>query len=307
MLEKLGHAVQFEAEAHDRAYLRRSVWGRDEPVEQDSMGDLDGPGWRLDRQRFERGLRSAVEGRGIRLLAPVHVSSISKTSEGWRAFLSAGATIDARILIDAGGRASRIATQTGAMREVADKLACAWQYAPLAIPETSGATFTQACREGWWYTAALPGGRRILAFHSDADLPVMRTRMNEGLIGFARQHETLAQEIADADWRAAGEISLCAAHGARLDRVAGEHWIAVGDAASAFDPLSSQGLFHALYTGMRAGEVARAMIAAGSETEEAAQYRSEIDSIWRAYLAHSATYYGAERRFADATFWQRRH
>ena len=28
----------------------------------------------------------------------------------------------------------------------------------------------EAVREGWWYTAALPGGRRVVAFMSDADI-----------------------------------------------------------------------------------------------------------------------------------------
>ncbi|MGW2088752.1 LodA/GoxA family CTQ-dependent oxidase [Streptomyces sp. NPDC001880] len=39
------------------------------------------------------------------------------------------------------------------------------------------------------------------------------------------------------------------AHSTHLDRVHGDGWIAAGDAAVAFDPLSSQGILTALYTG----------------------------------------------------------
>lgn len=42
------------------------------------------------------------------------------------------------------------------------------------------------------------------------------------------------------------------AESSRLDRAAGEDWLAVGDAASAWDPLSSQGVYRALVTGLEA-------------------------------------------------------
>jgi hypothetical protein len=35
----------------------------------------------------------------------------------------------------------------------------------------NGLTYVEADPEGWWYTALLPEGRRVLAFHTDADLP----------------------------------------------------------------------------------------------------------------------------------------
>ena len=38
----------------------------------------------------------------------------------------------------------------------------------------SGLTVVEAVEDGWWYTAPLPDGRRVLAFFTDADLPAAR-------------------------------------------------------------------------------------------------------------------------------------
>src|SRR4029434_4989904 len=54
---------------------------------------------------------------------------------------------------------------------------------------------------------------------------------------------------------------VVAANSSRLDSVSGHGWLAVGDAAMAFDPLSSQGLMHALASGMRAGEALHSCLA----------------------------------------------
>ena len=49
-------------------------------------------------------------------------------------------------------------------------------------------------------------------------------------------------------------LRVVAANSSRLNYVSGRGWLAVGDAAMAFDPLSSQGLVQALASGIRAGE-----------------------------------------------------
>jgi flavin-dependent dehydrogenase len=71
-----------------------------------------------------------------------------------------------------------------------------------------------------------------------------------------------------------------------------------------FDPLSSQGLFHALYTGLAAGPAALAMLR--GDPRAGAEYSAALDPVWHAYAAHRDLYYGMERRWPDAPFWRRR-
>jgi flavin-dependent dehydrogenase len=46
-----------------------SAWGSDETMVRDALADLDGPGWQIDRARFEQRLRAAAVRRGALLPA----------------------------------------------------------------------------------------------------------------------------------------------------------------------------------------------------------------------------------------------
>jgi flavin-dependent dehydrogenase len=298
LLTDLGLWNDFLADGHAPCFARRSVWGGPEPVERDALADPDGPGWRLDRRAFEARLRAAAAARGAILLAPARAGQAEREGEGWR--LRAGEhEILARLLIDAGGRASRLLRGHGARRTADDRLICAWTHAPLARA-AAGIIQIESAADGWWYSAPLPDGRRVLAFHTDSDLAAAA--------GLAAALPTrpawLEEAIADADFAAAAPVRLCAANGARLDRAAGPGWLAVGDAAMSFDPLSSQGLFHALYTGHRAAAGAHRLLAGDAKAGEG--YADELEPVWAAYRFHRAAFYGVERRWPEAPFWRRR-
>ena len=85
----------------------------------------------------------------------------------------------------------------------------------------------------------------------------------------------------------------------RLDRVAGPGWLAIGDAATALDPLSSHGLGNALFTGMRAADA----IASGNFDD----YERAVDKMWNVYVSRRRELYASERRWPSSPFWSRRY
>jgi flavin-dependent dehydrogenase len=301
LLGALGLWENFLKDGHSLCHARRSVWGDGEPITLDAMCDPDGPGWRLDRRRFEARLREAAAEKGALLLAPAGAGKVAREGGGW-GIEAGGARIEATLLIDASGRGARpLRTYAGAPVS-ADRLICAWLHAPLR-EEAAEITYTESAEDGWWYSAPLPDGRRLIAFHTDSDL-ARGGGASFPLVERALATPDLAAAIADADLSKAGPMRLCAAHGGRLASAAGAGWLAVGDAAMSFDPLSSQGLFHALYTGMKGGEAAARMLA-GDEAAGPA-FAAGLEPVWEAYQFHRAVYYGMERRWPDAPFWRRR-
>jgi len=90
----------------------------------------------------------------------------------------------------------------------------------------------------------------------------------------------------------------------RLDQCTGANWLAVGDAAVSFDPLSSQGIANALYTGMRAGQSISATLNGKAGALEA--YAAHLGEIYQAYLQNRRYFYTLETRWTDYPFWQRR-
>ena len=154
------------------------------------------------------------------------------------------------------------------------------------------------CR-GWTQTLG-----RIYAFHTDSDLASAESLTPDALVERARKSPTLGLEIADSGAPPPGPARICAAHGSRLAPPGGEGWLAVGDSALAFDPLSSQGLFNALYTGLTGGRAMAARLA--GDKAAVPGYASRLNEIWAAYEHHRRLYYGQERRWPEAPFWARR-
>ena len=95
-----------------------------------------------------------------------------------------------------------------------------------------------------------------------------------------------------------------AAHSSTLDRCIGDGWIAAGDASMTFDPLSSQGLMHALFSGLAAAEAADSYLC--GDAAAPARYHQVMQGVQDAYQQRLAFSYSAETRWPWAPFWQRR-
>jgi flavin-dependent dehydrogenase len=89
-----------------------------------------------------------------------------------------------------------------------------------------------------------------------------------------------------------------------MDRVTGNNWLAAGDAAMAFDPLSSQGIHHALKSGLLAARtIENCLLGDRTALEE---YARKIQRSFEKYLSTRAVYYGREQRWSSSAFWHRR-
>jgi flavin-dependent dehydrogenase len=306
LLTDMGLWPSFEAEPHAPYYGNRSVWGSNEPVDSDFLRDPDGHGWHLDRARFDAWLRVIAVGRGARLFAPAQVTNLERTGETWRLSLATAAGqvgISARFLIDAGGRAAPLARQLGARRRRHDRLACGWVHGRSS--GGNGLTFIEAVEDGWWYSAPLPNHRRVLAFHTDANLAAAATARNrDAMLRHATSAPHLHELLSSVKFTPDQHSGFTAAHSAHLTPCTGEGWLATGDAALSFDPLSSQGLFNALYTGLAAAETTESHLS--NAADALPDYARAIADIRSAYAERLAFWYGTETRWRGHPFWRSR-
>lgn len=309
LFRDMGLLESFLAEGHAPCYANRSVWGDPHPQELDALRDADGHGWHLDRARFEQWLRDAASARGAEFIVPATLERIERNGEGWRvevAHESNVITIDASIVIDAAGRAAPLARRLGAQTRAHDHLICGWVYGRDEGPGGRGLTFIEATKEGWWYTAPMPDDRRVLAFHTDADLPAARiARDRDALLVNAAAAGELAALLNASSFVADERAGFTAAHSSTLEPCAGPGFLAAGDAALAFDPLSSQGLLNALFTGLAAAEAADSHLRCDAAALD--RYRDTIANIAAAYRSHLKLFYSMEQRWPESPFWKRRH
>lgn len=271
-----------------RVYTTTASWGSDDAVSRDFLFTGGGDAWHLDRLRFDAGLADLVTARGGTLLT-------GKTLE------QSGVT--SRFVIDASGRHAAYARSRGARAAQDDHLTGLVSIFQ-GGDDSPDATLVEAVEEGWWYSARLPDHRIAVAFMTDADV-VRAKRLHESeawLAQLAAARRTLAR-IAGAQLVLGPNAAP--AHSQTLDRVTGNGWLAVGDAAAAFDPLSSMGIGYALASGIQAARVAASTL--GGNTEHASLYATDVRRHYDAYLARRQSYYRLEQRWAQSPFWARRN
>jgi flavin-dependent dehydrogenase len=304
----MGLIDEFIAQRHVPCYGNRSIWGQLAAAETDFLRDPDGHGWHFDRARFDAWLRHTAVARGAMLLMPARLLSVRRSDEGWQARLAASSgeeTISAAFAIDAGGRAAPLARQIGARRRVSDRLVCGWVHGfGCPMGHGSGLTVVEAVEDGWWYTGPLPDGRRVLAFLTDSDLPAARIAHDTaGLVDNTVTAPEIHAIVMESEFVPISG-GFTAAHSSVLEPCGAAGWLAAGDASISFDPLSAQGLLHALFSGLAAAEATHCCLA--GDDDAVPQYRRLINSIHQAYRRRLDFCYASENRWPSAQFWQRR-
>ena len=166
-------------------------------------------------------------------------------------------------------------------------------------------TLVEAVRSGWWYSARLPDEKLMVVYFTDSDLLDHKVLKNSGWFALLRETEHTSKRVREGDYSPVAEPHVLAAHGARLDEIAGERWLAVGDAAAAYDPLSSYGISSALGSGFYAASAIVDSFAGCRDALPA--YRRIIEQAYAQYLILYQEYYALEQRWPGELFWRRRH
>jgi flavin-dependent dehydrogenase len=313
LLRDMGLYESFSAQGHLPCRHMRSAWGGPNAGEADEMRNLDGHGWHLDRRRFDAWLRDVVQQRGGAIVSDTTVRAIESHGERgpWRIDLmryGRALTVNAHFVIDASGRRAVLGRRMGRRPEPRDRLVCGWIFGTDAHAGSGegGCSELHAEQGGWWYTSSLPGDGRVLAFYTDSDLPDARSaHSREALLARVADVPELARHLIDCGFQSTGEHGFCATPTAMPSHVAGAAWLAVGDAAMAFDPLSSQGLFNALYTGLAgANAVYRHWVDKSPSALD--DYARQIEDIQNAYKKNLHACYQFEMRWSTMPFWSRR-
>jgi flavin-dependent dehydrogenase len=273
LLERLGVWSGFLQQQHLPAHGTAACWGSAQLEDHPFLFHPVGCGWHLDRARFDALLRSRVplrRGRGLEL------ADADETR------------VRPRFVVDATGRAMAIARARGAERVAWDRgVAHFARYARVSQPElVDTTTLIEAVADGWWYSTTVPGGDLVVASFHDPERPASLGPETAARIGDTQP---------TAQWR-------CSARAQAATRVHGDDWLAVGDAALAADPLSSQGIAQALAMGIAAGEAISRHL--DGDSRGLARYADSVAALRRQFLIARRDTYRRERRFSDSAFWR---
>jgi flavin-dependent dehydrogenase len=293
------------------SYGIRTAWETASPRHQDFVQNPYGCGWHVDRARFDAMLASAAAQAGAALFLPARAGSCTKGADGqWALEVTQDGAIlnlSGRMLVDATGRKAVLASRLGAGADVVDRLIGAVTFSEKS--EVAQWALIEAVEEGWWYSVPLPAERSgaqgenvagmVFAYMTDSDLWLETARKWDELF----EQAPLTFERAGCKPIPTPSQIVSAASVVRRP-VTGPGWMATGDAALAFDPLSGQGVFKSIETGTRCASAIAAYF--DGELNALAEYETWVDETYRSYLSMRAQFYGSVMRWPGSRFWKRR-
>jgi flavin-dependent dehydrogenase len=284
----------------------QSFWGSDQVYFVDHMRNPDGLGLNLDRKEFEIYLRNVAEERGVQCLWGHRFLQSRYEENHWKLLIKSTEQeleITTNFVIDATGRPSYFTRSLGVERTSYDRLIACWMSLPNVL-ENQMSTIS-ASENGWWYSAVVPNNKRVIAFQTDSDITDRSVfKSLESFLQLSEENKEITTILSQSSLNNIEFHGVTAANSTKLNQVAGQQWVALGDAAISFDPLSSQGMFNAMACAMQLREL---IFKFGFTDELQKNYSSQIETIWKHYIQHKNLFYKQEQRWHQDEFWKRRH
>ncbi|POZ61948.1 NAD(P)/FAD-dependent oxidoreductase [Chromobacterium alticapitis] len=300
LLERLG--IQHDLARHRPYHGNLALWGAETPQLDHFLFRGRGHGWHLDRAAFDRMLQQETMASGVAFLGQSGLDGIAPADGGWRLQVRGLGETFARVVVDAGGRRSPLASRLGVARHRLDRLQALACHVD-ATGELSGYSLVESCPYGWWYAAALPDGRALVALMTDHDLARdLRLEQPDAFLSAWRGTRLLAERLPPPQGIEA--IHAFAAHSGCASRAAGPGWLCVGDALMGLDPLTSSGISGALSDALAAAPAIAGML--DGDASLARSYARRANDSFSRYLAERRQHYLLETRWRDQPFWRRR-
>ncbi|MBX8529662.1 NAD(P)/FAD-dependent oxidoreductase [Pseudomonas cichorii] len=283
-LAALGHADLLEdISAARRCCGVQSIWMTPQRDFRDYFAERSSHGYFLDRQVFDARLRDKAQAAGVVMEQGVQVTHAEfaavTTLTGLRGAQPWSGK--ARFVVDASGKSSGIARLGGAGRRRLSRQVAVAACLPAGTSEQASTDWLliEADALGWWSGATSASGQRHLVRFFPEGGDVGRSPAE---LALQLQQTKLMHLYATADELSVASVQVLDAGCSALDCVATSQWLAVGEAAIAFDPVTSQGLAHAFGASQPAANAILEYLHHG-RTDKLERY----DQQTRITLAHS--------------------
>lgn len=261
----------------------------------------------VDRAAFDRLLWQALQDHGIECLAARvvrwrpgdsgHDLQVQRQDE------MQPQTLRARFVVEARGRLAPHAAQ--GMIRGPETVALLWRGQGTPCDEASSAV--ESLPDGWAWCARLPNGAVALQLTVDPSAITLPPRAQLG--AFIRERLSHVEAAWPFLHTPALEVhALARTSGAVCAHdVCGAHWLRVGDAAMAADPLSGNGMFQSLSSALQAPMVVHTLLNHPTDAPHAQRFHTErVRGLFQRFARIGRDFYAQEQRWADEPFWAAR-
>lgn len=158
--------------------------------------------------------------------------------------------------------------------------------------------YTESFEDGWGIVSGLNESQQVMSLFTHKN-----TALHKSLKDYSHWKSILSNTIYLKDFLGQETPSIIAggnANSSAPENFSGANWLAIGDAAMAFDPLSSHGITNAIYTAKKAADAISGSLAFKD-------YHHNLNEIYKTYLKTKNSLYQREQRWPESAFWKYFH
>ena len=305
ILKQLGLDALMRDKRHLKYYGNKSSWGTNQLAQKDFITDIHGHGFLLDRLHFENQLWAHYRKKRGLLFTTTKLKKIDQHTNGAILTIDDGQqllNVNCNYVVDATGRKATVCRHLGVHKNMLDsQFAFSFTYKLKHSLERQ--ILVEAAPNGWWYAAPNKGNElTVMYFTLKALLP-----KNDQIHSFLSKEidaSIYLSKIISANCLSNISVNIIPAGTSRLEIPYGNNWVAVGDAAFSFDPISSYGITSALAAGYYAGQAIASTLSGKIEAKNA--YRYIVEKAFNAYTEKLVHQYSLEQRWPKSFYWKNR-
>jgi flavin-dependent dehydrogenase len=307
-LIQLGIWNDFLNDEHLQSSGNLSSWGEKNIRENNFIYHPNTYGWHIDRLKFNQMCINAAKREGA-LYLNSKIETVNKNCDNTfniklRKSNNSKTDFSADFIVDATGRARWFSSRQGILSWAFDNLCGYVCFLSARIKgDDDSMTLIESVPNGWWYSALLPKNIRVTSFFTNYNLSISKfVKTIEGWKKIMQDTDYIKVIINKYNYNIISGPHIMISNSTRLEKVIGENWLAAGDAAITFDPLSSNGILTAIRDSISASDaIIKYLKGKDGRLEE---YNKRIITNFADYIKKRYYYYNLERRWSDYDFWK---
>lgn len=297
LLKRLGLLAVFESCAIRKTFGYHSCWGSDQLS--DTHFYFSRPyqyGLKLDKQALLKRLAEntkVVQSYDHHFVVNLHEEQV----EVLYAIDGERKKLNANTIVDATGRNRAVLKQLGVTIENYDHNTAFSCHLPKRKPtKLKHDVLVESFETGWGLVSGLNDKQQIVSLFSRPASSAFKAMKDYQNWPALLKNTVYLKDCLTAD--AAVKVRGGLANSSMPQKVGDHRWLAIGDAALAFDPLSSHGITNAIYTAWKALEEIKASDGNFSD------YSKNMSAIYETYLDSKTKLYKRENRWRHSAYWK---
>lgn len=198
-------------------------------------------------------------------------------------------TIDAKVLVDATGRNRAAIKHLGVASEsFGNQVALSCHLPYFRHPQLMHPVFVESFEHGWGIVSSLNEQINGMTLYTEKGSPILPQLKDYRNWAVVLEETKLLKDFLSNDQHR--KVVGGKADSSRAFQMAGSNWLAIGDAAIAFDPLSSHGISNAIFCANTASNAIRSRLSEDTDSSFK-NYEKTLNEVFDAYLEHKDKLY----------------